>query len=55
MMFIGPGLSPNAELINPEGQFPRHFFVLPVAVPQLVLPFMLYATLFSRAVERCPS
>jgi hypothetical protein len=49
MMFIGPGLSPNAELINPEGQFPRHFFVLPVAVPQLVLPFMLYATLFSAA------
>jgi len=49
MLFIGSSLSPNVELITPEGQFPRHFFVLPVAVHQVVLPFMLYATLFSAA------
>jgi hypothetical protein len=49
VMFIGSGLSANADLTQPEGLFPRHFFTLPAAAHQLVLPFMLYALLFAAA------
>lgn len=47
MMFIGS--SAGADLMAPEGLFPRRFFVLPVAVHQIVLPFMVYTTLFTAA------
>lgn len=49
VIFISSGLNANADLTNPDGLFPRQFFILPATARQLVLPFMVYAALFAAA------
>lgn len=49
VIFISSGLNANADLTNPDGLFPRQFFILPATARELVLPFMVYAALFAAA------
>lgn len=41
------GAGANADAASPDGLFPKRFFVLPVTVHQMVLPFMAYAALLA--------